>query len=136
MRKVHFILMLGLAMFLNACNTKKENSKDSEPSSIVGPYLGQKPPGLTPEVFAPGIVSTEHRDHNAFFTPDLKEFYFTRKDVKNGKWSLVVFKSENNRWRESVVGPRVGRPLLAPDGKSMHLGSKYIERTETARQRD
>ena len=23
-----------------------------------GPYLGQKPSGLTPEIFAPGIVST------------------------------------------------------------------------------
>jgi len=98
---------------------------------LEGPYLGQKPPGLIPEVFAPGIVSTEHRDHAPFFTPDMKEFYFTRKDVKSGKWSLVVFKSENNRWRKSVVGSRVGRPLLAPDGKTMHLGNKYMERTET-----
>jgi pimeloyl-ACP methyl ester carboxylesterase len=26
---------------------------------VKGPYLGQKPPGMTPEVFAPGIVSTK-----------------------------------------------------------------------------
>jgi hypothetical protein len=24
---------------------------------LIGPYLGQKPPGLTPEIFAPGMVS-------------------------------------------------------------------------------
>ena len=24
----------------------------------TGPYLGQKPPGMTPEIFAPGIIST------------------------------------------------------------------------------
>lgn len=97
---------------------------------LEGPYLGQTPPGLTPEVFAPGFVSTEHRDYSGFFTPDMKEFYFTRKDNKNGKWSLVVFKSENNRWRESVVMPRVGRPIIAPDGKTMHLGKHYMERTD------
>jgi hypothetical protein len=98
---------------------------------LEGPYLGQKPPGSMPRVFAPSVLSIEHRDGSAFFTPDMKEFYFTRKDSKDGKWSLIVFKSENNRWRESVVGPRVGRPILAPDGKTMHLGKYYMQRTET-----
>jgi hypothetical protein len=27
---------------------------------LKGPYLGQKPPGMTPEIFAPGIISTEN----------------------------------------------------------------------------
>lgn len=99
---------------------------------LQGPYLGQTPPGSTPEVFAPGIVSTtEDRDYSAFFTPDLKEFYFTRRDNKSGKWSLISFKSKNNRWHESVVGPRVGRPMIAPDGKTMHLGKNYVTRTKT-----
>ena len=26
---------------------------------LKGPYLGQKPPGLTPEIFAPEIISSE-----------------------------------------------------------------------------
>ncbi|PKV50929.1 WD40 repeat protein [Aquimarina sp. MAR_2010_214] len=124
------LLILTIVISLNTVFAQENVENASSFPRLEGPYLGQKPPGITPEVFAPGFVSTEHRDHNAFFTPDMKEFYFTRKDVKNGKWSLVLFKSENNQWRESVVGPRVGRPLLAPDGKCMHLGSKYIERTE------
>lgn len=98
---------------------------------LEGPYLGQIPPGQTPEAFAPAIVSTEHRDLSAFFAPDMKEFYFTRKDNHTGKWSLITFKNENNRWRESGARPRVGRPIVAPDGKIMHLGKKYMERTET-----
>lgn len=98
---------------------------------LEGPYLGQKTPGLTPEVFAPGFVSTEHRDGSGFFAKDLKEFYFTRRDNTSGKWSLITFKSENNQWRESMVEPRVGRPIFSPDGKTMHLGNKYKERTKT-----
>tara|TARA_R110002073_G_scaffold128999_3_gene275115 strand:- start:76731 stop:78416 length:1686 start_codon:yes stop_codon:yes gene_type:complete len=98
---------------------------------LEGPYIGQKPPGSVPEIFAPRGLSTEHRDGSGFFTPNMKEFYFTRRSFKDGKWLLVVFKSENNRWRESVIGPRIGRPIITPDGKTMLLGKHYMERTET-----
>ena len=45
-------------------------------SLLKGPYLGQKPPGMTPEIFAPGIISTNLDERIAAFTPDGKEFYF------------------------------------------------------------
>ena len=46
---------------------------------LAGPYLGQKPPGTTPEIFAPGIVSTpDDREFCASFSPDGTEFYFNR----------------------------------------------------------
>ncbi len=65
-------------------------------SVLEGPYIGQTPPGLTPEVFAPSIVSTEHRDWGGSFTPDMKDYYFSRRNSKSGKNTAVVFKSENN----------------------------------------
>jgi len=95
-----------------------------------GPYLGQQPPGSTPEVFAPGIVSTEHYELNGVFTPDMKEFYLIRDGGKYEKSTFVVFENKNNRWRERVISPRVGQPFIAPDGKTMHLGRRYKERTE------
>ena len=95
---------------------------------LDGPYLGQTPPGLTPEIFAPGLVSTEQRDGSGFFTPDMKEFYFTRKNDKENIWSLIGYKFENNRWHKASVVPRVGRPIMSTDGKTMHLGKQYIER--------
>ncbi len=43
-------------------------------------YLGQTPPGITPQVFAPGIVSVESAmDFAGTFSPDGAEFYFTRR---------------------------------------------------------
>ncbi len=133
MKKAYFILILVLVLFLNACTTKKQNSKDSDSLTIESPYLGQKPPGLTPEPFAPGIVTTEDWQVSGVFTPDLKEFYFIREvgDVKeNKKIEFVVFEYKNNEWQESVISPRVGTPFIAPDGKTMHLGKRYMERTE------
>ena len=96
---------------------------------IEGPYIGQAPPGLTPEVFAPGIISKEHRDWTGRFTPDMKEYYFTRNNKKNRTSTAIVFKSKNNRWQETVLGPRMGGSI-SPDGKTMHSGNQYRERTD------
>lgn len=88
-------------------------------------YLGQKTPGLTAEIFAPGLVSGEHRDLSAFFSPDMTKFYFTRKENESNQWSLISYKLEQGRWREDNIEPRIGRPFISPDGKIMHLGKKY-----------
>jgi len=96
---------------------------------LEGPYLGQKPPGLTPEVFAPGIVSTEHHEWGLVFTPDMKEFYFSRRNNESGKDSHFVLKSENNRWHETILDTRMGG-AISPDGKTMHNGKRYRERTD------
>jgi len=104
-------------------------SQDQGPV-LTGPYLGQTTPDLTPKIFAPGVVATRHREHSAFFSPDMQEFYFTRKDIDTKKWWLMRFKVENNRWHEAVVGPRIGRPILSPDGNTLHLGNKYRQRSK------
>lgn len=108
----------------------RANGAAEGPPPPEGPYLGQTPPGSTPVVFAPGIVSKEHRDNSGFFSADMKEFYFTRKLTGEDTWWLVMFRQTGNQWREEVVMERVGRPLLSPDGKIMHLGKHYMERTE------
>ena len=64
----------------------------------------------------------------------MKEFYFIREiaDVEgNKKQEFVVFENKHNLWHESVISPRVGQPFIAPDGKTMHLGRRYKERTKT-----
>ena len=47
---------------------------------LTGPYLGQTPPGLTPEVFAPGLISLpDARELNSVFSPSGRIFMFTRE---------------------------------------------------------
>ncbi len=132
MKNSYFILLTPvLALFLNACNAKKQNLKNSDSLIIESPYLGQKPPGLTPESFAPSIVSTEHYEYGGTFTPDMKEFYLIRNGGEYEKSTFVVFQYKNNQWVESVVSKRVGQPMFSLDGKTMHLGGRYMERTKT-----
>jgi hypothetical protein len=48
-------------------------------TGLQGPYLGQATPGVTPQVFAPGIVSTRGgHEFSCTFSADGKEFYFNR----------------------------------------------------------
>lgn len=100
-------------------------------SGLQGPYLGQNTPSLTPEVFAPGIVSTKGWEYGVVFKPGMEEMYFLRQNAETKKQEFVLFQYENNQWRESVVSPRVGQPFISPDAKIMHLGKRYKERTKT-----
>jgi hypothetical protein len=106
------------------------DSQDKFPV-LEGPYIGQKPPGLIPEAFAPGIISTKGWEYSGAFTSDMKEFYFIRENTENKKQEFVAFKNKNNRWHETIISPRVGQPFISPDGKTMHLGKRYKERTNT-----
>lgn len=128
-----FNLILILVIVLNACNSKNQNQKDSNSSIINNPYFGQKPPGLLPEPFAPGIVATDNWESSGVFTPDLQEFYFIReigKTEEEKKMKFMVFQYKDNRWQDSIISKRVGQPFISPDGKTMHLGKNYMERTE------
>ena len=67
---------------------------------LKGDYLGQKKPGLKPEIFAPGIISTsELNERDVSFSSDGKEFYFTQWP-QDGDWDVMYMKQENGRWTE------------------------------------
>ena len=117
MKNACFIIVV---IFLSSCTTKKQET-----------YLGQKPPGLTPELFAPEIIKTEHRQAAGVFTPDLKEFYFRRRGGQYKSNALVVVKLKDNKWTESLVANRAGEPFISHDGKTMHLGKRYRDQTAT-----
>ena len=131
MKQAYSIFALVLILIISACNTKKQKSEVSESPAIENPYLGQEVPGLTPEAFAPGIITTDKWEYGGIFTPDMNEFYFIRQAAENENFESVVFKNENNEWLETIITPRTGQPEISPDGKTMHLRNQYKERTET-----
>ena len=123
-----------LIIFLSSSKTENSNTKEKGSLTIENPYLGQKPPGLTPIPFAPGLVSTDLIEVNSAFTPDMKAFYFIRRGEKNKKSAFYEYKYNeiNGMWEKSeVASPWIGRPVIAPDGETMHLGDRYLKRTES-----
>ena len=116
-----------LTLFCSACKTENSNT-------IKSSYLGQKPPGLTPIPFAPGLVSTEIYEYDGAFTPDMKAFYFIRRGEEDKKSTFYEYKYNgiNEIWEKSeIASPWIGRPVISPDGKIMHLGDRYLQKTDS-----
>jgi ankyrin repeat protein len=63
---------------------------------LQGPYLGQDPPGMSPVLFAPGVVSTERAQLNAVFSPDGREFYFTQRTPEGSE--IMMMRVEGSTW--------------------------------------
>jgi len=95
---------------------------------LKGPYLGQKPPGMTPTIFAPGIISTNATEFANTFSPDGKEFYFTRVE-QNTKRTVIMFtKMENNQWLKPQPASFSNKyndfdPIFSPDNKKLFYSS-------------
>jgi len=91
-----------------------------------GPYLGQKPPGTSPQIFAPGIVSTAAHEFSCSFTPDGKEFYFTRMDPDRKENLIFVTKCVDGTWTAPEVVPFIQNrmafePRVTPDGTRLYF---------------
>src|SRR5262245_29875037 len=88
-----------------ACRRESMERTEAAVTPPDPPYLGQPAPAMLPEKFAPGVVSTDAIELNGVFTPDGREFFFTRlidgvdtmhrSVFRNGAWSepqpLLVF---------------------------------------------
>lgn len=130
MKKTYFILILTGVLILNACNIRKQHSKDNELPIIENLYFGQKPPGLIPEIFAPGIVSINGRyEHGISFSPDLEELYFGA-NYEDQDPNIYFSKLENKKWAAPkkvnfTKGKKVGEmhPFVSPDGKKIHFAA-------------
>lgn len=121
------MLFLLFPVLLNGCHSYDQDSALATADS----YLGQIPPGSTPELFAPEIIQTEFREGEAAISSDLKTFYFRRRGGEYESNTLVAVQYQDGQWVESVLGESMGEPFISPDGTVLHLGKRYMERVET-----
>ncbi|MFC2156570.1 MBL fold metallo-hydrolase [Acidobacteriota bacterium] len=102
-------------------------------TGLRGPYLGQTPPGLEPQVFAPGIVSIhESMDFSITFSPDGKEIYFTQRAENGGQNTIYVCRLEPEGWTapkeaEFTEGFPSNEPFITPDGQKLYYGTNRIQ---------
>jgi hypothetical protein len=87
---------------------------------LTGPYLGQKPPGITPEIFAPGLVSlAAYYECCRAISPDGKEFFFVREHEGGDK--IFRMSEEKDGWTKPVPIPYSDKafqytPFISPAG--------------------
>jgi Tol biopolymer transport system component len=98
-------------------------------SRLSGPYLGQTPPGVRAEIFAPGAITTEYHEHSSpEFSPDGTEVYWSVFFNFWGPQVILFMKQENGYWTQPEVAPFSGQytdgnPVFSPDGKRLYFES-------------
>lgn len=105
-------------------------SQDGDFPVLTGPYVGQAPPGDTPEVFAPGIICRGLLTRDVAMTPDGKELFFSAALGNYTVTTVFTTRLVNGRWSEPEVAPfaadlRYGsiEPCVSPDGAKLLFAS-------------
>lgn len=96
---------------------------------LTGDYLGQDPPGDTPRLFAPGIVSTGLLDRDVAMMPDGSEIYFGAAGPEYTFSAIMVTRRlPDGRWTLPEVAPFVApypardlEAFISPDGKRVYF---------------
>jgi len=145
MRRILFFILIGIVGV--SCNPTQSNFLETEDA-----YFGLTPPGLIPEVFAPGIVSdTGWREHcQLAISPKGDEIYWSQ--FANGVTEQIYFsKFIDNKWTIPEIVDFLkddlsllnGQPTFSPDGKKLFFYSRnrpggigyidawYVERMES-----
>lgn len=126
MKKSTFLLLLIIVSF--GCKNEKVKNENPLFPALTGKYLGQKPPGSTPELFAPNIVSTGMYELNAMFSPDYSEFYFSIS-LFTGQIVIMVMKNINDVWSKPEVVSFSGQyadadPFITKDNEWLYFCSR------------
>ena len=89
------LILIGCVLLVVAM---EQMAQQTDFPKLTGPYLGQKPPGMTPEIFAPGIVSIPNSaEFSGTFSPDGSEYYFYRIS-KNDPDKIFFSKLKDGKW--------------------------------------
>ncbi len=72
---------MSLIIFSLVFSMANVHSRQKEWPKLSGPYLGQKPPGMTPELFAPDVITVSTHSV-AIFCPDGREVYYVPRSTR------------------------------------------------------
>jgi len=106
-------------------------SQQSGVPTLTGAYLGQEPPGETPELFAADVITENCPLHGTpVFTPDSKEVYWgplSGNGCEEKTDEILFMRMVENVWTEPAVVAFSSRfwdsddPAMSPDGTRIYF---------------
>jgi Tol biopolymer transport system component len=113
-------ILAGYMLVLMACGSE----------TVEIDYLGRKPPGITAELFAPGILGTNSNEHSAVaFSPDGSVMLWAIMDNQY-RGRMFEMKYENGSWSKPTRPTFADTttddysPSFSPDGKKLFFCSR------------
>lgn len=129
----NFIIVIPLLLISILLTCSQENTEDKADFPILkGPYLGQQPPGITPEIFAPGIISREgFDDYGITVSKDQKLLLYTCDTLGSNKHNIFFSKSENKGWTKPkpilhASKESIGEPIFSPNSNTIYFAQLFF----------
>jgi hypothetical protein len=124
MKKI--ILIISLLICKETINAQQTEFLSRKFSGLTGPYLGQTPPGMKPELFAPEIIATGYNERDIAISPDGKEIFYgllttrhitiMRTNLMNGYWTEPQIASFAQKDQYYYL-----EPCFSADGKTLYF---------------
>jgi hypothetical protein len=127
--KLLLVILVGPWLAVPVQGEELADKAHQDFTEFKGPYLGQKPPGLKPEIFAAGIISTAESEGCAVFSADGRSLVFTRFVGDPPQRKNFVMREKNGRWNEPRELPFTAEFPIAdftysPDGQFLLFTSR------------
>lgn len=111
-------------LILSACKNPGPDKDTSQFPVLEGIYLGEKLPGDTVMMFAPGIISTGMDERDAAFIYNGREFFFTR--IIDSVYTLMHSEEVNGQWTEPEIAAFSGNyddvePIFSTQGHGLYF---------------
>ncbi len=124
-RTTHIAVILSVTLIL------AHNANAAEIPDLTGPYLGQKLPGTSPEIFAPGIIGTNNYEGCSAFLNEESVFVFNRSthgESNIGYIPILEIQMKNEMWTGPKPvsfqnGQNDDNFTISPDGKTLYFQS-------------
>lgn len=122
----------------NSALSAIDKPASATPMEVKGPYLGQRPPGETPEPFSPDFLSARYGFvARIAFSPDGNECYFTVTDAMFSHPKILGTRRSGDLWSEPAspdfADPKWinHEPFFSQDGKKLFFTSNRDAQSET-----
>ncbi len=120
------ILVVSCFVFLSS---SLQDEKTAKFEALKGPYLGQKPPGLEPELFTPGIISTSASEGCAVFFRKGTILIYKQASSGGAQRNIFITQLSDGRWTPPEPAPfdseyRDGDFTIGHDEKTLYLSSR------------
>jgi hypothetical protein len=126
MKKTHLAIFSFTTLICLTSFSSCSNRQEKEDKNLGGQYLGQRTPGLTPELFAPGVIATGFNERDIAFSPDGNELFYgllTSRHI-----TIMHTKLADGKWTEPEIAPFARdlrfyflEPCFSPDGKTVYF---------------
>ena len=140
MKKHHLLSVTFGLLSLISCKTESKTSKKQNNIISDYTYFDQKTPGITPIIFAPGVISISGRsEFGVSFTPNLDEMYFTIQKKYGVPADIYFSKLKDKKWTpfkkaNFTKGKKAGEmePNVSYDGNKIYFTAYNADFTDTS----